>query len=743
MSTLRINPNAIDLLARVFNSHKKGLPEWLKNARGAYLSNNVDEPSRRIAINYQKDSAPQYLECIDFVGISGADIETKYLEWANPDAATGMKSGQGEGGQGNGGKAYLRQMFAEGYFISICDGKLSVVSFTDEKKYHLDFIPNEVSGKDTIGDSPVLPGIRSYAEAWLKAFNLPSTHNITIVRGITPTKPIDMDRLLEELQQSPQARQTLRACAVQFFVNGRQPTNLQIHEPSLHPDFPAAIFSKVPIRLPHNGVDVTTAKPPDYGEGELELRVSARPLHGQALSNWNRIDFHGAGVSVIGHKEVHELPLQYPQYASHIFGRCSVPLLVNPKDNYEMQGRGSLNEGPLSAALYRFVGAEADKILGKLTKSLENSAAGKKRKNLERLNAKLAAWIESKLANIGGFSETGSGDGGGKPERKKREQRQHDPAVLVRIHRDKLDICLGVNSYELRAVAYDAANKPVPTGKVNWKSNDPSIVAIDPQTGRVDPRRVGVSTIVVRTDSGLTSLPVLVQVFEATEIKLKTSSPAKLGSNRRLPISVVVVDAAGHTVKNPALEWRTSSRFVVSVGQDGVAVGGEIGEAQVTAAAGEIESSGLEIEVEKGAAGKPKGGGRGRPQILLSGDQDTCPFDHSRVVLNETDPPVYQRQYKPDYDNNVFWINLQHPLAAELLKAGEASVRWRTYHFERIVDVFVTIEVRRKFGDSQELDADQLLDEINVVKTEIYAQARTELFDLLYDEKIDLAKLVA
>ena len=37
MATLKINPNAIDLLARHFNSHKKGLPEWLKNAREAYL----------------------------------------------------------------------------------------------------------------------------------------------------------------------------------------------------------------------------------------------------------------------------------------------------------------------------------------------------------------------------------------------------------------------------------------------------------------------------------------------------------------------------------------------------------------------------------------------------------------------------------------------------------------------------------------------------------------------------------
>ena len=744
MPPLKIHPNAIDLLARFFNSHRKGLPEWLKNAREAYLRSPIDADDHRpIIINYQRDSEPQYLECIDFVGISGENIEKKYLEWANPYvAASGVKSGQTEGGQGNGGKAYLRQMFAKGYFISICDGRLSVVSFTDEKKYHLDFVPDEAKGKDSLGENPVLSGIRAHAAAWLKAFQLPANHNITIVRGVAPVKPVDPDRLLEDLQQSPQARQTLRSCAVQFFINRMNPKSLQIEEPPLHPDFPNPIVVKVPTSLPYNGVDVPTEKLPEYPAGELELRVSAKPLHGQALANWNRIDFYGAGLSVIGFKEVPELPLQFGQYASHLFGRCSLPLLVNPHDNYEMQGRGSLNEGLLSGALFRYIGSEADKILGKLEKSLENVAAGKKRKNLERLNTKLAAWIESKLAQISGLTESGTGEGAGKPGHKKHGHIDHAPAVKVRIHRDKLDICLGVKSYELRAVAYDAAGKPVPPGKLSWHANNPSIVSVDAQTGRLEPRSVGVSTITVKTNTGLTSMPVLVQVFDPADIKIRTSSPAKLGSNRRLPISVFVTTSDGHSVKNPALDWRTSNKFIVTVGQDGIAVGGEIGDAEVNAVAGSVVSTALQIEVEKGSAGKPIGGGQGRPQILLS-DQDTCPFDHSRVLLNDTDPPVYQRPYKPDYQNNVFWINLQHPLAAELLGAGEASVRWRTYHFERIVDVFVMIEVRRKFGDNENLDVDQLLEEISVVKTEIYAQAKAEIFALLYEDKIDLTQLGA
>src|SRR3972149_6564342 len=151
--TVKIHPKAIDLLARVYNSHKKGVPEWMKNAREAYLRSEY-EGERCVVINYRahKKESECYLECIDFAGISGDDIERRYLEWANPDAApTGLKPGDVEGGQGNGGKAYLRQMFDSGYFLSIRNGKLSVVSFTDEDKYILDFVPNDSEGKDTTG----------------------------------------------------------------------------------------------------------------------------------------------------------------------------------------------------------------------------------------------------------------------------------------------------------------------------------------------------------------------------------------------------------------------------------------------------------------------------------------------------------------------------------------------------------------------------------------------------------------
>ena len=738
-ATPKINPAAIDLLARVFNSHKKGLPEWMKNAREAYLRKNVGKDGRFVIINYRQAKTP-WIECIDFAGISGDEIESRYLEWANPEAAgKGLKPGEAEGGQGNGGKAYLRQMFDRGYFVSVSEGKLSVVSFTDPKKYILDFVPDEKAGKDIDGDSSALPGIRKDADDWTEAYKLPSRHNITIVRGIDPTKAIDVDRLLEEIQQFPQARETIRTCHVHFYVNRSFKRELRVIEPELHPAFPKPIKIAIPQTLLLGKSKVQTARPPDFPPGELELFVSAKPLQGQAVSSWNRIDFHGRGISVIGWKKVEELPLEFPQVSRYLFGRCTLPLLVDPKDNYELQGRVHLNEGPLASALYAFAGEEANKILGQLVKLVAGTVAVKKRKNLEKLNERLANWIESKLSSVRGLLETGGGAGAGKRTPKEAVKREYQPPVRLAIHRKNLDICKGV-SYELRVVAYDAADRPGPPGKLVWKSQNPGVVAVHSDYGMIQAKSVGLATVTVSNDSGLTSTPVAIQVHEAVEVGIKTASPATVGSNRRLQLVPTVKTVAGKTLKEVAVSWRSNDQDVATVGQDGWLVGGEVGEAEVVAHVGLLQSEPLEIIVERGAAGKPKGGGKGKPQIRLSGQHD-CPFDHTPVILQPTDPAVYQRPYKPDYESNVFWINLQHPLADELLKSGEESIQWRTYHFQRLVDVYTILEMRSKFGGDENLDVDRVLDEIHNVTAELYAKAKEELFDVLYDETIDLTKL--
>jgi Bacterial Ig-like domain (group 2) len=746
-----IHPNAINLMVKVFSSHKKGLPEWLKNAREGMLRNGVPSEDRHVIINYASKGRRPYLECIDFGGISGSDIETRYFHWANPDVArVGLKHGEQEGGQGNGGKGYLRQMFEKGYFISIYNGLLSVASFTDPEKFVLGFVPDDRRGKDATGDNPELKGIRKEAEQWLESYGLPRDHNITIVRGYLPKKPIEPEKLLEEIQQYPHARETIKACKVHFLVDHVLKRELKVIEPSLHSMFPQKIRLPIPekITLP-DGTIVKTTKPPGFAAGELELGIAAQPLVGQKLETWNRIDFHAGGVTVVGFAQANVLPLKFPQFASYIFGSCNLPLLKDPADDYEMQGRGELNEGALRSALYQFVAQAADKCLEQLAKQLAGARDNKKRENLERLHERLTDWIAAKLSALRGWSDAGDTDGdalggdgvgGGKRKRKTPKRQKHEPPVKLVIHREKLNIAKDA-TYQLRAVGYDKDDRPVPAGKLVWTSAKPSVASIDPERGILIARSEGIATISVRNDLNLTcKTPTLVQVHVVEELSIKNPSPVKVGSNRRVPLSLRVKLQSGKSAPaDLVVMWKSGDDRVATVGQDGNLVGGEVGETDVTAFAGNVESDPTDVVVERGSAGKPRGGGKGRPQILLSG-QNPCPFTNVDFLLNPNDPPVYQRPWERDYAYNIFWINLQHPLAAELLKNGEASLQWRTYHFQRIVDVFTIIEMRRTFGETENLDVDRVLDEIQTVAAALYKDVRDDaLFALLYDEKVDLA----
>lgn len=740
MGRAKIHDNAIDLLARVFNSHKKGLPEWLKNAREAYLRAGIADRDRRlVVVNCRRAGGKtQYIECIDFVGISGRDIESRYLEWANPDAvALGPKDR--EGGQGNGGKAYLRQLFEQGWFISICDRKLSIVSFVDKEKYELNFIPDPSAGKDRLDDNPSLPGIRQYARDWLEAYGFAADHNITIVRGQTPLKPIESDSLLRDIQQFPQARESIRSCRVLYHENGQFLRELGIREPSPHPSFQRPIKIAIPTTLRIDGRSVLTARSPEYPQGELELRVSAQPLQGQHLGSWNRIDFLAGGLTVVGYKQIDELQVESPQYARNVFGTCNVPLLTDPKDKYESQGRGALVDGPLSRALYGFIVEEINKILQSLAKQQQSSGAIRRRKNLEKLNEKLARWIDAKLPDLAGLQVRGEKEGEGKPARKTHLWQHRAHAAKIRIHRTPLNICRTV-SYVLRVIAEDAQGFPAHPGKLTWRSHNPDIATVHPTTGVVEAKAQGLATISVANDESLTAEPILVHVHEAVEVSIKTHSPARVGVNRRLPVSVLVRTPGGRTLKDPIVSWRSSDSRVVTVSQDGTLIGGEMGDAEVVAFAGTLESMPLDVLVEKGTAGAPKGGANGKPRILLSG-QDPCPFDRTPVLLDPTDPLVFQRGYKPDYDNNVFWINLQHPLPDALLRGGEHTVQWRTYHFQRVVDVYTMLMLRAEHGDDKDLDVDGVLQEVHEKMTEIYRLAKEEIFGVLFDESIDFDAL--
>src|SRR4051812_5123740 len=96
---------AIKLICRAFTSHESGLPEWLKNSSDMYARRNV-APGESVIVALLRDAkagtALAMVGCLDFGGMSTQDIETKFRQWADPNASAGGE--KIEGGHGNGGK---------------------------------------------------------------------------------------------------------------------------------------------------------------------------------------------------------------------------------------------------------------------------------------------------------------------------------------------------------------------------------------------------------------------------------------------------------------------------------------------------------------------------------------------------------------------------------------------------------------------------------------------------------------
>jgi hypothetical protein len=110
-------------------------------------------------------------------------------------------------------------------------------------------------------------------------------------------------------------------------------------------------------------------------------------------------------------------------------------------------------------------------------------------------------------------------------------------------------------------------------------------------------------------------------------------------------------------------------------------------------------SGGAGSERTKGKGGKGSGegekeGGGGSerktkqafPKVLLSG-KDNDPLNPERTLtLSDRHPPVYQRS--DDVPVGIYWINTSRKLAEYIIdKYGVKHIKWRDYHFQRMIDV--------------------------------------------------------
>jgi hypothetical protein len=167
---------------------------------------------------------------------------------------------------------------------------------------------------------------------------------------------------------------------------------------------------------------------------------------------------------------------------------------------------------------------------------------------------------------------------------------------------------------------------------------------------------------------------------------------------------------------------RWSAKFLNRIRAEllvGPGIGPGIGFGTEGSSGGLGEGKGGENGDKGGGEGNKEGGGNTvkrqsrSPKVLLSGI-DTDPFNPSNepLFLDPRQGIIYQRIQ--DVREGIYWINTASPLAKAVLdKFTEKSQQWRSYLFQRHVDILIKEEMRNLYKrDSERFNPDAIDAEI-------------------------------
>lgn len=624
-----IDDHLLDIIGNDFNfDHEKGLAEWLKNSVDAYIRTSVPDRDQTIVFRFkdgERDNA--VFECIDFVGMTENDIEKAFKRWGDPEAARRGLSKRVYGGHGNGGKFYMRQMFAESHFITYKDGKLSIFGFNKNKKYG--FADGFKSRKTKASEAFKIAGIENLIfPKGIKDSILNGKIGFTVVKGIGPVKMknrIKIDQLTDKLKNHPQARRIIDRIDV-WMTHNNFPDYVLLKPDDIKPlhGFEDVKIIDIPLELPllqgkeQTKIEISNKK---YNPGKIILRTSEEAFgKGSRSADLNRIDVIGE-IGVIASYQLYELGVTVFPQASFIYGECECPILEDPEMDAVKNDRSKLVETPRSNALLRWLKEEIDKYANEI------AAVERKEQDIQRQKISVAyndflnKWKDQFMSKFLGdlFKSGGTVPGEGE------------------------------NTHGTRR------NLEVPENGLAFSFPEAKI---------------------------------LLEKEERITLKALVPEPIPLGTIIKIVSSIptIVCDNEKIVVKSENVKEAITGEKVAVMNI--LVVGKKAGEKGIlTAVVGKIKAE-INLEViDSELADKTKKSKS--PQVLLSGiHQDPLKLAPGGIVtLTDRDPLVYQRYQ--DVQAGIYWINTQSPLAKAILERfGDTSVRWRDYLFQRYVDIF-------------------------------------------------------
>jgi hypothetical protein len=427
--TIKEQPNVfddafLDIIGNEFKfDHVKGLAEWIKNSADAYTRADVPDASQFIYLRFsaRASSRAAAFSCIDFIGMTSDDIDKAFKRWGDRRAASRGSGKRTLGGHGNGGKFYMRQMFARSQFVTYRDGRLNVFGFNERKRYgYADGYENRKMGLEAalefagLGDFRIPSQVRNLWKA--------SGPGFTVVTGEAPERlrawKSHVSEICRKLRVHPQSRRLVRHKQVFVWVPPAPPQRLAPEEIEPRPGFEGPFTFELPATLDHAGKRIVfrNAKFPD---GRLTLGTSAEPFsRAGERSALNSVDILGE-VGCIGSYRLNELGyLKHAAQAEFLYGECYCPILEDPDDDCVRNDREKLVDTDKTQALLVWIRARVDEICGQIA---DQEQKERKRAELDEssaLNDLLNKWKNRFMSRIlaevlaGAAGDGGVGPGG-------------------------------------------------------------------------------------------------------------------------------------------------------------------------------------------------------------------------------------------------------------------------------------------------------------------------------------------
>jgi hypothetical protein len=419
-----INENVLDIIGKNFKfDHAKGITEWLKNSVDAYNNSDFND-SDQIMIISLKIGANDYIKKIsvlDFHGMSKVKIDTAFKDWFSPDAA-GLTNNLTKaanktfGGHGNGGKFYMRQMFATSNAITYYKGRFNIFGFDKNKMYgfdnkatDIDITPTEAIGRANLDE------FNLSQEFIDKILNNKNGFGFTLIEGSNPIKSPGTNhknKFISKLYGQPQAQRLINKKKIYIKLDGSaeiKQLQTKTIEPKIGFENPYEYSCNDTIELMGDKIDMVNKNYPN--PPKLILYTSKEPLKGHT-DQLNRIDIEGE-VGVIASYKIEEIGKYSSSFTDFIYGECFVPIMEDGDIDCVENDRDKLTDSPHSRALKFWIRECIEELSQKMQDAEKDVKKKNALKNTADFNTILNKWKNKFIDSIIRDVTAGQGDDDG------------------------------------------------------------------------------------------------------------------------------------------------------------------------------------------------------------------------------------------------------------------------------------------------------------------------------------------